>query len=91
MNKQDLVKAMATEAGLSQVDVKKVLDAFEVTIKKALSKGDSVTLIGFGTFSVTKRAARKGVNPATGKPLQIKAKKVAKFKAGSKLSEAVAK
>jgi len=89
MNKQDLVKAMAKETGLSQVDSKKALDAFEVIVKKSLSKGENVALIGFGTFSVAKRAARKGVNPATGKPLQIKAKKVAKFKAGAKLAEAV--
>jgi len=90
MNKQELVKAMASVAELSQVDTKKAVDAFEVVVRKALAKGDNVTLIGFGTFSVVKRAARKGVNPATGKPLQIKAKKVAKFKAGSKLATAVA-
>ena len=75
MNKQDLVKAIATEAGLSQVDSKKALEAFENAVKKSL----------------VKRAARKGINPANGKPLQIKAKKVAKFKVGSKLAEAVAK
>ena len=91
MNKQDLVKAIATEAGLSQADSKKALDAFENAVKKSLVKGESVTMIGFGTFSVVKRAARKGINPANGKPLQIKAKKVAKFKVGSKLAEAVAK
>ena len=89
MNKQELVDAIAKEAKLTKVDSKKALDAFEGAVKKALSKGDSVALIGFGTFSVAKRAARKGVNPATGKPLQIKAKKVAKFKAGSKLAAAV--
>ena len=89
MNKQDLVKAMAVESGLSQADSKKALDAFETAVKKSLSKGDSVTLIGFGTFSVTKRAARKGINPQTKKTITIKAKKVAKFKVGSKLAEAV--
>ncbi|PID94655.1 MAG: DNA-binding protein [Bacteroidales bacterium] len=91
MNKQELVKAIATEAGLSQVDSKKALDAFEVAVQKALVKGESITLIGFGTFSVTKRAARNGVNPATGKKIKIKEKNVAKFKVGSKLAEAVAK
>ena len=91
MNKQDLVKAIATEAGLSQADSKKALDAFENAVKGSLLKGETVTLIGFGTFSVIERSARKGVNPATGKPLQIKAKTVVKFKVGSKLAEAVAK
>lgn len=89
MNKQDLVKAMAAESGMSQVDSKKALDAFEVVVKRALSKGDSVALIGFGTFSVAKRAARKGINPQTKKTINIKAKKVAKFKPGSKLAAAV--
>ena len=91
MNKQDLVKAIATEAGLSQADSKKALEAFENAVRCALVKGETVTMIGFGTFSVVQRSARKGVNPASGKPIQIKAKKVARFKVSSRLAEDVAK
>jgi DNA-binding protein HU-beta len=76
MNKSDLVESMAKAAGISN---------------KALKKGDKVTLVGFGTFSVAKRAARQGRNPQTGKMIKIAAKKVAKFKAGSKLADAVKK
>ncbi|HKL03613.1 MAG TPA: HU family DNA-binding protein, partial [Cryomorphaceae bacterium] len=83
MNKAELVEAMASDAGLSKADSKKALDAFINTTTKALKKGDRVALVGFGSFSVSHRAARKGRNPQTGKEINIKAKKVVKFKAGA--------
>lgn len=89
MNKAELINAMAAEAGLSKVDSKKALDAFVKCVTEALKSGDRVSLVGFGTFSVTERAARKGINPATREPIQIAAKKVARFKAGSDLAESV--
>lgn len=89
MNKAELVKSMATSAGLSQVAAEKALDGFVAAVKECLAKGDSVTLVGFGTFSVTERAERTGRNPQTGKAIKIAAKKVAKFKAGSNLADAV--
>nr|MBF0223453.1 HU family DNA-binding protein [Desulfobulbaceae bacterium] len=89
MNKSELVAAIADSAALSKVAAEKALTGMIESIYEALSSGDSVTLIGFGTFSVSKRAARTGRNPQTGKPLKIAAKNVAKFKAGSKLTEAV--
>ena len=85
MNKSELVKNIAEKAGVSQVAAKEALEATLSTIKDTLKKGDSVQLIGFGTFSVTKRAARTGKNPATGAAIKIPAKKVAKFKASSAL------
>ncbi|GHV68384.1 DNA-binding protein HU-beta [Bacteroidia bacterium] len=89
MNKAELIDKIASSAKLSKVDAKKALDAFTSTVSKSLKKGESVTLIGFGTFSVAQRAARTGRNPQTGKAIQIKAKKVAKFKAGSALAASV--
>lgn len=89
MNKAELVEAMASEAGLSKADAKKALDAFINTTTKALKKDDRVALVGFGSFSVSKRAARKGRNPQTGKEINIKAKKVVKFKAGADLQSKV--
>ncbi len=89
MNKAELVKAVATSAGLSQVAAEKALNGFMNAVKKSLRSGNSVTLVGFGTFSVSKRPARTGRNPQTGNPIQIAAKKVAKFKAGSRLADAV--
>ena len=86
MNKAELISAMAAEAGLSKVESKKALDAFIVSVTKALKAGDKVSLVGFGTFSVVERAERTGINPATKKAIQIPAKKVAKFKAGSELT-----
>jgi len=91
MNKADLINAIAEKAGLSKVDSKKALEAVTASIVKALAAGDKVSLVGFGTFSVAKRSARKGINPATKKPITIAAKKVAKFKAGAELAGAVAK
>ncbi|MCA1763500.1 MAG: HU family DNA-binding protein [Cryomorphaceae bacterium] len=89
MNKAELVEAMASDAGLSKADSKKALDAFINTTTKALKKGDRVALVGFGSFSVSHRAARKGRNPQTGKEINIKAKKVVKFKAGADLQDKV--
>ncbi|KAA6331574.1 DNA-binding protein HU [termite gut metagenome] len=89
MNKSELLSAIASESGLSKVDAKKALDAFISTVSSALQKDDKIVLVGFGAFSVAKRSARTGVNPATQKSIQIPAKKVVKFKAGSELAESV--
>jgi DNA-binding protein HU-beta len=89
MNKGDLIEAIAKGADLSKADADRALNATLDAITKTLKKGDKVTIPGFGTFSVTKRAARTGRNPATGETIKIKAKKNAKFKAGSALSDAV--
>ncbi|HOP42110.1 MAG: HU family DNA-binding protein [Flavobacteriales bacterium] len=89
MNKAELIEAMAAEAKISKADAKRALDAFVNNTTKALKKGDRVALVGFGTFSVSKRAARKGRNPQTGKEIKIAAKKVVKFKAGADLSKKV--
>jgi len=86
MNKAELIDAIAANAELSKVDAKKALDAFIGATTTALKKGDRVALVGFGSFSVSARAARKGRNPQTGKEIKIAAKKVVKFKAGSELS-----
>jgi DNA-binding protein HU-beta len=86
MNKAELIESMAEGAGLSKADAKRALDAFLDTTGGALKKGDKVALVGFGTFSVSNRAARKGRNPQTGKEINIAAKNVVKFKAGSELS-----
>jgi DNA-binding protein HU-beta len=91
MNKAELIEAMANDANLSKADAGRALDAMVGAVTKSLKKGDRVSLVGFGTFSVTKRAARTGRNPQTGKAIQIKAKKVAKFKAGAELSTTVNK
>ncbi len=85
MNKQDLIDSMAKAAGVTKVQAQAALDAFMGSTQSALKKGDKVILVGFGTFSVTKRAARKGRNPQTGKEISIPAKKVVKFKAGAGL------
>ena len=89
MNKAQLIEAMAAEAKLTKADTRKALDAFIATTQKALKKGDRVALIGFGSFSTTKRSARKGRNPQTGKEIKIPAKTVVKFKAGSELASKV--
>lgn len=89
MNKAELIEAMANGAGISKADAKKALDAFVDTTTKALKKGDRVALVGFGSFSVSKRSARTGRNPQTGKEIKISAKKVVKFKAGADLGNAV--
>ncbi|UBM61501.1 HU family DNA-binding protein [Candidatus Sulfidibacterium hydrothermale] len=89
MNKAELIDAMAAGAGLSKADAKKALDAFIGATTDALKKGDRVALVGFGSFSVSTRSARKGRNPQTGKEINIPAKKVVKFKAGADLSKGV--
>ena len=85
MNKTELVKKIAEKAEVSQAQAKSVLEATLESVKEALQAGDSVQLIGFGTFSVSERAARTGKNPRTGEKITIAAKKVAKFKAGAGL------
>lgn len=89
MNKQELIVAIAEESGLTKADSKKALDAFISATSASLKKGDRVALVGFGSFSVSKRAARKGRNPQTGKEIKIAAKKVVKFKPGTELSKSV--
>ncbi len=89
MHKTDIIKSIANSTGLSQKDAGGALEAFLVTISKALKKGEAVTLIGFGTFKVVKTAARKGRNPQTGKEIQIKASKRVKFSAGKALKDSV--
>ena len=89
MNKTELVEKIAAGAGLSKVDAKKALDATVAAIKDSLVKGEKVALIGFGTFSVNERPAREGINPATKQNIKIAAKKVAKFKAGAELADAL--
>jgi len=89
MNKQELLEAIATETGLSKADSKRALEAFTGTVEKQLKKGNSVRLIGFGTFSVRKRKARKGINPQTGEQIKIKARKVPHFAPGSELKNAL--
>ncbi len=89
MNKAELIEAMASGANISKADAKRALDSFIDTTSNALKKGDRVALVGFGSFSVSRRAARKGRNPQTGKEIQIAAKNVVRFKAGSELSNKV--
>ena len=89
MNKGELVEAIATAAGLTKADAGRALDGTLAAVTKALKKGDRVSLPGFGSFSISKRSARTGRNPQTGEAIKIKARKVAKFKAGTKLAEAV--
>lgn len=89
LNKAELIEAIAAEAKLTKADAKRALDAFVTSTTKALKKGERVALVGFGTFSITKRAARKGRNPQTGKEIKIAAKKVVKFKAGADLQSKV--
>ena len=91
MNKAELVEAIAKKTGGTKAAAEATLDAFIDSVTAALTKGDSVALIGFGTFSISKRAARKGRNPATGAEIKIPASKVAKFSAGAKLKKAVNK
>ena len=89
MTKVELVEKMAKEAKVTKAAAGKALDSFVDGVKKALKKGDKVTLIGFGTFSVVQRKARKGRNPQTGKEIKIAARKAPKFSAGKALKTAV--
>jgi DNA-binding protein HU-beta len=89
MNKSDLIDAIAASTGLTKADAGRALDATTSNIAKALKKGSTVSLVGFGTFSVKKRAARLGRNPRTGETIKIKASKTPGFKAGKALKDAV--
>ena len=89
MTKAELISAVAAGAGLKKVEAEKAVAAFIATVTVALKKGDKLSLVGFGTFSTAKRAARKGQNPQTGKKINIAAATVPKFKAGKSLKEAV--
>ena len=91
MNKGDLIEAISKGADLSKADADRALNATLEAITKTLKKGDKVTIPGFGTFSISKRAARTGRNPATGETIKIKATKVARFKAAPALKEAANK
>ena len=89
MNKSDLIDAVAGDADVSKAEAARVVDAVIDSITRALKKGDTVTLVGFGTFQVRERAARSGRNPKTGDTIQIKASKNPAFKAGKALKDAV--
>ena len=89
MNKAELIDKMAKDAGISKAAATKALNSFTKTVSGALKKGEKIVLIGFGTFSVAKRKARKGRNPQTGQEITIKAKKVVKFKPGAGLKKSV--
>ena len=89
MNKSDLITAIATDTGLNKTDSGKALDSMVSNIQKQLKKGDEVRLVGFGTFKITKRAARTGRNPRTGEPLKIAASKSPAFRPGKEFKEAV--
>ena len=89
MNKSDLIDAIADDSGLSKADAGRALDGFTSAITNALKGGDSVSLVGFGTFAVKRREARAGRNPRTGETIQIKASNNPSFKAGKALKDAV--
>ena len=89
MNKTELINAIAEESGLSKADSKKALDAFVSTVIKTLKEGDKIALVGFGTFAVSERGERTGINPATKESITIPAKKIAKFKPGAELADAL--
>ncbi|HNW67756.1 MAG TPA: HU family DNA-binding protein [Bacteroidales bacterium] len=89
MNKAELISAIAEKSGFTKVEAKNALESFLCVTTDALKEGKKVSLVGFGTFSVSKRAARKGRNPQTKQEMDIPAKNVVKFKAGSELAETV--
>jgi DNA-binding protein HU-beta len=91
MQKSDLIEKISDEAGISKAAAYRALNSLLTSITKALKKGDRISLVGFGTFSVSKRTARMGRNPQTGEAIKIKAAKVPKFSAGKTLKEAVKK
>ncbi len=91
MNKTELINAIAAESGLTKSDSKKALDGLTAAVTKELKNGGKIALVGFGTYSVTEKSARTGINPRTKQPIKIAAKKVVKFKPGSDLAKAVAK
>jgi DNA-binding protein HU-beta len=89
MTKAELIEKMAKDADVSKAAAAKALDSFIDGVKKSLKRGDKVTLVGFGTFSVSKRGARKGRNPRTGETIKIKASKAPKFTSGKAFKEAI--
>ena len=89
MNKAELIDKIAKDAGVTKVQANEALDSFTTAVVGALKKGDRVTLVGFGTFSVSERAARNGRNPRTGATIKIKAANSPKFRAGKSLKDAV--
>jgi DNA-binding protein HU-beta len=89
VNKAELIAAVAEESGHTKADAERAVNAVIAVIKQTLKKGDDVRVVGFGTFSVAKRAATTGRNPRTGEPIQIPASKQPKFKAGKELKDAV--
>ena len=89
MNKTEFINAVAEESGLSKVDAKKAVEAFVETVSSELKEGGKVALLGFGSFSVAEKSARKGVNPKTKQPIEIPARKSVKFKAGAELTEII--
>ena len=89
MNKTEFINAVAEKSGLSKVDAKKAVEAFVETVSSELKEGGKVALLGFGSFSVAEKAARKGVNPKTKQPIDIPARKSVKFKAGAELTEII--
>ncbi|MBD9015627.1 MAG: HU family DNA-binding protein [Prevotella sp.] len=91
MNKTELIDKIAASAGITKDQAKAALNATTNALKDALIAGDKIQLVGFGTFSVNERPAREGINPATKEKIQIAAKKVAKFKAGAELADALNK
>lgn len=91
MNKTELIAAIAEKANLSKADAKKALEAFVGAVEEELVAGGKVSLVGFGTFEVSTRAARTGINPQTKKSIKIKASKSPKFKAGKALKDAINK
>lgn len=91
MNKSELIDAIASDSGITKAQAKLALESFLANVTDTLKDGGKVSLIGFGSFSTSERSAREGVNPQTGKKMKIAAKTVARFKAGSRLAEAVNK
>lgn len=89
MNKTEFINAVAEKSGLSKVDAKKAVEAFVKTVSSELKEGGKVALLGFGSFSVAEKSARKGVNPKTKQPIEIPARKSVKFKAGAELTEII--
>ena len=89
MNKAELIAHIAEESGITKTQANSALDSFVDAVTKTLKKGEKVTLVGFGTFTVSKRQARNGRNPQTGEVIKIKARKVARFKAGKELAERI--
>ena len=89
MNKTEFINAVAEKSGLSKVDAKKAVEAFVETVSSELKEGGKVALLGFGSFSVAEKSARKGVNPRTKQPIEIPARKSVKFKAGAELTEII--